>query len=126
MKFPKLYHAMEMWSVKMTAAGNPPFVAELAMGKVSYQNTVQLMTFLEDKKKLKIFIQKGQISLIAEFLKYCVGQCEHTLFALAMGLLEKLCPPSTHPLSVKMMEMCDELKKELQVIPISVNCNRRC
>ncbi|XP_046652428.1 fatty-acid amide hydrolase 2-like [Daphnia pulicaria] len=89
MKFPKLYHAMEMWSVKMTAAGNPPFVAELAMGK-------------------------GQISLIAEFLKYCVGQCEHTLFALAMGLLEKLCPPSTHPLSVKMIEMCDELKKELQ------------
>lgn len=50
---------MEMWSVKMTAAGNPPFVAELAMGKVSYQNTVQLMTFLEDKKKTKGFNSKG-------------------------------------------------------------------
>nr|CAH0104196.1 unnamed protein product [Daphnia galeata] len=67
MKFPKLYHAMEMWSVKMTSAGNPPFVAELAM-------------------------RKGQISLIAEFLKYCVGQCEHTLYALAMGIIGEVVP----------------------------------
>lgn len=34
LKLPLLYHAMEMWSVKMTSAGNPPFVAELAMRKV--------------------------------------------------------------------------------------------
>lgn len=35
LKLPLLYHAMEMWSVKMTSAGNPPFVAELAMRKVT-------------------------------------------------------------------------------------------
>ncbi len=40
-----------------------------------------------------------------------------------MGLLEKLCPPSTHPLSVKLMETFDELKKELQVKTVSVNLN---
>ena len=66
-------------------------------------------------KQTKDFFNKGQISLIAEFLKYCIGQCEHTLYALAMGLLEKLCPSSTHPMSVKMTKMCDELQKELQV-----------
>ncbi|KAK4023061.1 hypothetical protein OUZ56_008496 [Daphnia magna] len=91
LKLPLLYHAMEMWSVKMTSAGNPPFVAELAM-------------------------RKGQISLVVEFLKFCIGKCDHTLYALAMGFLEKLCPPSSHPLSVKMSAMCDELRLQLQKV----------
>jgi hypothetical protein len=30
----KFYHAMEIWFVKMSTGGNPPFVAELAMRQV--------------------------------------------------------------------------------------------
>ena len=41
-QFPKFYHAMEMWSVKMATGGNPPFVAELAMRKVSYDDSCSL------------------------------------------------------------------------------------
>lgn len=32
--FPKFYHAMEIWSVKMSTGDNPPFAEELAMRQV--------------------------------------------------------------------------------------------
>ncbi|EFX90254.1 hypothetical protein DAPPUDRAFT_205366 [Daphnia pulex] len=85
----KFYHAMEIWFVKMSTGGNPPFVAELAM-------------------------RQGQVSVGLEFLKFCVGQSEYTLPGLFMGFLEKFCLPSTHPTSVKMLAMCDELRREIQ------------
>ncbi|XP_032781058.1 fatty-acid amide hydrolase 2 [Daphnia magna] len=88
-EFSKFYHAMEIWFVKMSTGGNPTFAAELAM-------------------------RQGEISIGTELLKFCVGQSDYTLPGLAMGFLEKFSLSSTHPTSVKMMAMCDELRRELQ------------
>jgi hypothetical protein len=33
-----------------------------------------------------------------------------------MGLFEKFSLPSTHPTAVKMLAMCDELRRDIQVI----------
>ncbi|XP_046437078.1 fatty-acid amide hydrolase 2-like [Daphnia pulex] len=85
----KFYHAMEIWFVKMSTGGNPPFAAELAM-------------------------RQGQVSVGLELLKFCVGQSDYTLPGLFMGFLEKFSLPSTHPTSVKMLAMCDELRREIQ------------
>lgn len=64
--------------------------------------------------ELDLFKQ-GEASVVKELLKSVFGKSEHTLAALLLGLLDKFAMPSTHPTAVKMIAMCDEVFRELQV-----------
>jgi len=85
----KLVHAFEIWTTQMTTAGVPSFAQELAL-------------------------RQGQIPVFWELLKCCAGQSEHTVPALLLAFFEKLTLPSTHPVVVKILAMCQELVEELQ------------
>lgn len=50
-----------------------------------------------------------------EILKCLVGKSEYTLPGLVLGFMEKFSLPPTHPTSARMIAMCDELARELQV-----------
>ena len=59
--------------------------------------------------------KQGEVSVGFELLKSLIGQSEHTLPSILLAIGEKLTFPSTHPTSQKMIAMCDELLRELQV-----------
>ena len=88
--FNKFYHAFEIWSTKMSTAGVPTFSQELTL-------------------------RQGQINAGWELLKLCVGRSEHTFAALLLGVFEKFTLPPSHPAVIKLISMCDELLREIQV-----------
>lgn len=61
---------------------------------------------------------QGEVSVVKELLKLCVGRSEYTLPALLLGAFEKLSLSAEHPTALKMKGMCDELRRELQVVTL--------
>ena len=58
---------------------------------------------------------KGEISIIGELIKSCLGRSNHTFFSIFSALCDKYSLPSTHPAAVEVISMCDELNREIQV-----------
>ena len=67
-----------------------------------------------------MFYLKGEISIVKEFLKYWIGKSDNTLFGLEMAILLECCPTSSHPLSVKLSALFEELRQELNVRTLKV------
>ena len=67
-----------------------------------------------------MFYLKGEISIVKEFIKYWIGKSDNTLFGLEMAILFKCCPTSSHPLSVKLSALFEELRQELNVRTLKV------
>ena len=53
--------------------------------------------------------------MVCELLKWFVGLSEHTLAAIVLGIGEFFSLSPSHPTSLKMKSMADELHRELQV-----------
>jgi hypothetical protein len=63
----------------------------------------------------ELALRQGQINAGWELLKLCVGRSEHTFAALLLGMFEKFTLPPSHPAVIKLISMCDELLREIQV-----------